>query len=286
MEEAEAAEADNLTIKRVIESNQPFFIGRIAGVELQIAHSMEYGKDYQQELEGLQTNAGIHTVNDASVREYTKQLLVAYDHCTMIAEWERTGTVFAFHGMGQELVTKRTPHIPKISALALEPYYFKDSWMSAIKGKRILIIHPFKKSIQKQSKQLPSLFPGRSWFEDCEITCVAPPVTLAGNHQGKDWQEHYSDFKKELTDLVQLQRFDVALVAAGGYGMLVADFLFTKLHTSVIYVGGALQIFFGIIGKRWFENKRILELVNDDWVRPHVSEKPSNCTRVEKGCYW
>ena len=30
---------DNLQIKRIIESNKPFFIGRIAGVELQTAYN-------------------------------------------------------------------------------------------------------------------------------------------------------------------------------------------------------------------------------------------------------
>jgi hypothetical protein len=279
-------DADNRTIKRLIESNQPFFIGRIAGVELQIAHHVMEGKNYLPELEGLEQNAGMYTKNDASVHEYVAQLVKTYDHCTVIAEWEKTGSVFAFHGMGQELITKRTPHIPKISALALEPYYCQDSWMSSLRGKRILIIHPFVDTIQKQIKKLALLFPGRSWFEDCEITCLSPPLTLAGNHQGKDWQEHYTTFVREVEQVVKAKSFDLALVAAGGYGMLVSDFLFTELHLSVMYVGGALQLFFGIIGKRWFDNKRILELVNDEWVRPGKVDKPTNCTRVEKGCYW
>jgi hypothetical protein len=55
---------------------------------------------------------------------------------------------------------------------------------------------------------------------------------------------------------------------------------------SVMYIGGALQLFFGVIGKRWFDNKDILKLVNDDWIRPDKGDKPDNFTRVEKGCYW
>ena len=53
-----------------------------------------------------------------------------------------------------------------------------------------------------------------------------------------------------------------------------------------MYIGGALQLFFGVIGKRWFDNKDILKLVNDDWLRPNKEDKPSNFTKVEKGCYW
>jgi len=275
-------EEDNLYIKRIIESNSPFFIGRIAGIELKVAYYIINNKeDYKKELEGLENNAGIYTKDNESVHEYAKELIESYTNCTLIGEWERTGQVFAYHGMGQELISEKTPKIPKINAIALEPYYFNNSWMPALKGKRILIIHPFIETIKKQTKQLSNLFPGKSWFENCEFVYLSPPVTLAGNHQGKDWQEHYNNF---LLELEQVGDFDISLVAAGGYGMIISNYIFTKKKKSVLYIGGALQLFFGIIGKRWFDNKKILELVNDDWVRPE--EKPVNYIKVEKGCYW
>ena len=68
--------------------------------------------------------------------------------------------------------------------------------------------------------------------------------------------------------------------------MLISDYLYTKMNISVLYIGGALQLFFGIIGKRWFTNKDILTLMNDEWVRPDLTDKPDNFTKVEKGCYW
>jgi hypothetical protein len=53
-----------------------------------------------------------------------------------------------------------------------------------------------------------------------------------------------------------------------------------------MYIGGALQLFFGVIGKRWFTNKEILALVNDHWIRPDASNQPPHYQKVEKGCYW
>jgi hypothetical protein len=268
--------SDNLYIKKWIETN-PFFIGRIAGCELKVV------KPNILDLKELENNAGIHIINDASLNTYTRKLLEAYDHCTVIAEWDQSGKVFAHTGIGQQFIANRTPKIPKIDALALEPYYFKDSWMSALKGKRLLIIHPFAKTFQKQVKNLKRIFPNREWFEDCTFQFIQPPVTLAGNHQGIDWQEHYRIF---IESLKKVEDFDIALVAAGGYGMLISDYIFTNLNRSVIYIGGALQIFFGVIGKRWFDNKDIMKLVNDEWVRPVKEDKPPNFTNVEKGCYW
>jgi hypothetical protein len=276
-------ERDNQFITNRINIGQPFFIGRIAGIELKIAYSLLYRRafDMVHEIKELENNAGIHIKNLDSLRVYVDQLVAAYDHCTAIAEWETTGAVFAITGDGQRLIAERTPTIPKIAAQSLEPYYVKPSWMPALSGKKVLIIHPFAKTIHQQVPLLPKLFPGREWFHQCTLSCIAPPLTLAGNHQHKDWQVHLDEFLVTIPE-----DFDVALVAAGGYGMLIADHIFTKMNRSVMYIGGALQLFFGIIGKRWFDNKEILALVNDDWIRPLSVDKPTNFSKVEKGCYW
>jgi hypothetical protein len=273
------AKKDNLYIKSVILENKPFFIGRIAGCELKVAFPNIL------DLNELENNAGIHCINNESLQVYKQKLLESYDHCTVIAEWDQTGKVFAHTGMGQKLISDRTPSIQKINALSLEPYYFdnNESWILALKGKKILIVHPFSKTFQKQVSNLNNIFPNRSWFEDCQFQFIQPPITLAGNHQGKDWQVHFNKFIESLSIIAD---FDIALVAAGGYGMLIADHIFTKLGKSVMYIGGALQILFGVIGKRWFENKDILKLVNDEWIRPDKLDKPDNFTKVEKGCYW
>jgi hypothetical protein len=276
---------DNLTIKRVIESNQPFFIGRIAGIELQTAYNLVEKNTMElsyNKIE-LENNAGIRVENHDSLTHYTTNLIQSYEHCTHIAEWDQKGDVFAITGKGQNMIAERTSHIPKLNALSLEPYYFEESWMTALKGKRILIIHPFVITIQKQVENLSALFPNRSWFEDCTFQLVKPPLTLAGNHQNKFWEEHY---KECIQSIKQCDTFDIALVAAGGYGMLLCDFIFKELGRSVLYIGGALQLFFGIIGKRWFTNKDILKLVNDEWIRPNKKDVPDNFKKVENGCYW
>jgi hypothetical protein len=273
---------DNLYIKEIIKENKPFFIGRIAGCELKVAYYFQQGIIID-ELKELENNAGIYNKDRESLKIYTKKLIESYDNCTIIAEWEQEGKVFEHTGSGQEFITKRTPKIPKIDARALEPYYFKDNWMPSLKGKKILIVHPFAKTLEKQTKNIKDIFPDMSWFENCNIDFIMPPLTLAGNHKNKDWQEHLSIFIEQLRTK---NEFDIALVAAGGYGMLIADYIFSKMNKSVMYIGGALQLFFGIIGKRWFDNKEILKLVNDYWIRPNIKDKPENFTRVEKGCYW
>lgn len=276
-----------LQIRKLIESNEPFFIGRIAGIELQLAyHHLQYTVT-SYHIKELEQNAGIYCESSESRKKYVEELLESYNDCSVIAEWDITGKVFQITGKGQQLISERTPTIPKIDALALEPYYFSEamSWMPALKGKRILVIHPFVETMKEQLTK--AVFPGRSWFEDCEFVFVKPPVTFAGNHQNTDWQQHSNQNKIQIDLAIQSnKKIDITLVAAGGYGMLLSHYLYKKHGISVMYIGGALQLFFGIIGKRWFDNKQVLQMVNDDWTRPSESEKPANHLVVERGCYW
>ena len=270
------------TIKKAIHDGTPFLMGRITDIELRTAFDLRHGNPIKQDQIDLENNAGIHLQNMLSLNTYVQRFIQAYEHCTHIAEWDKGGAMYQAVGHGQEWIAKRTPHIPKFDARNLEPYYFKDSWMSALKGKRILIVHPFASSFQKQISKFADLFPNRSWFEDCTFVFVKPPMTMAGNYGGKDWQEHMNEFLPQLQGV----EFDIALVAAGGYGMLIADHIYTNLKRSAIYIGGALQLFFGVIGKRWFDNKEILSHVNDHWIRPSHEERPLHHTKVERGCYW
>jgi hypothetical protein len=276
---------DDNIIKALIKSNKPFFIGRIAGCELELARiivELENSILIPHYVEQVEVNAGIYMKDNNSLLEYSRQLIHSYTKCSAIGIWERDGEVFKETGRAQKYIEDKTPKIPKLLAQSLEPYYTENSWMDELSGKKLLIIHPFVKSFSQQVTNMKHLFPNRHWFENCTFSFLEPPITLAGNHNGKDWQEHLDEFKEKLSEQ---KDFDIALVACGGYGMLVSEYIYEK-KKSVIYIGGALQLFFGVIGKRWCTDKKILSLVNDHWVRPSKDEKPPNYQKIEKGCYW
>lgn len=282
---------DDRLIHRLLSSSSPQMIGRIAGVELKVAYYVleQSHRITQQDLAELENNAGIHITSNESLKEYSTRCIEAYEACSAIGTWETSGKVYEVAGAGQDFIMRRTPHVPKISALSLEPYYLsptEPSWMTALKGKHILILHPFVHTIQQQLHRLKEVYPDRDWFEGSSFELIRPPFTLAGNHGNMDWKEHYEKCISVIREAYEKQPFDVALIGAGGYGMLFSHFLYKELQVSSLYIGGALQLFFGIIGKRWFTNKRVMALVNDTWTRPLTEDKPSEFQRVEKGCYW
>ena len=79
----------------------------------------------------------------------------------------------------------------------------------------------------------------------------------------------------------------MALLSCGGYANPIGSYIYEK-GKSAIYVGGVLQMYFGILGSRWEkERPDILKLFkNEHWTRPKASEKPKQCAKIEGGCYW
>ena len=82
------------------------------------------------------------------------------------------------------------------------------------------------------------------------------------------------------------QPFDVALMGCGGYGLPLAAYIRGNLSRSAIYVGGGLQLMFGITGSRWLGRADMKPLVNEFWVRPSASETPVNAIQFERASYF
>jgi len=86
---------------------------------------------------------------------------------------------------------------------------------------------------------------------------------------------------------VDFEYSQTVLVSCGGFGMIISDFIYSELNSSVMYIGGALQLFFGIIGNRWINHPTISKLMNDDtWINVLDSDKPKHIHLCEGGCYW
>ncbi len=84
--------------------------------------------------------------------------------------------------------------------------------------------------------------------------------------------------------------FDIALISAGAYSYPLALHA-KKMGKIGIHTGGGLQLFFGILGKRWEPKypettNYLSNYINGYWVRPSAEETPENSKMIENGCYW
>lgn len=163
-----------------------------------------------------------------------------------------------------------------------EPYYFSHPWTRALKGKRVVVIHPFAGTIESQYQKRQLLFENKEILPEFELRCVKAVQTLAGN---KCEHETWFDALEWMYQEAMKEEFDVALLGCGAYGLPLAVKI-KQVGKQAVHVGGSLQLFFGIKGNRWDNHEVIGSLYNEAWVRPSEMEMIKKADVVEGGCYW
>ena len=177
------------------------------------------------------------------------------------------------------------PNATLFELAAYEPFFHNVPWTLALEGKKVLVIHPYKQSITDQYKKKDTLF-NYPVLPAFELSCYVPFSTY--NEEWKKFENADGALKNMIAEVLQLE-FDIALIAAGPFGLPLGAAI-KRSGKQAIHIGGALQLFFGIIGKRW-ESPLMLhsKYFNANWKRPYPEEIPTDL-RVLKfsddGCYW
>ena len=283
-------------ISRKINVGENFIIPRIAGIENNYAvyaemmmRSGAISTDFQNYVNKtvgtMKNNAGIRLTGYDSIAKYSKLYMEAFDGCEMYTAWEPQGDVYRYIAQSHDYIREKYPGKTPLWAFALDIFHYIQSepWTLALRGKRVLIVSAFEESIQEKIPIRKEIY-GIDLFPDCEITTIRPPQTQ-GTEESQEFDVELSRFCERL-DAIR-DTYDVALVSAGGYGNLICSHIY-KSGKSAVYVGGVLQMYFGINGQRWIrERQDVLRIyMNGSWTRPKDVEKPKNYTNVEGSCYW
>lgn len=166
----------------------------------------------------------------------------------------------------------------------VEPYYMNNPWSKELEGKKVLVVHPFAETIKKQYANREHLFNNANVLPKFELITYRSVQTMGGGSDSekfKDWFEALNHMHKEIQNI----DYDIALIGCGSYGMPLS-IMIKEDGKQAIHMGGALQILFGIKGKRWDNHPTISKLYNEYWCRPSEEEKPKDYKNFEGGCYW
>ena len=232
----------------------------------------------------LKNNAGIQLSNIPSILKYATMYLNAFAGSDTYFEWDPTGRL-QFLKEHQEFINQKCNNKTKFWGYTLDVFHniYNNPWTRALKGKRLLIISPFINSMKEKLNILPQIY-GVDLFPECSFIFIKPPQTHASN-PANEFDIELDNFMNQIKKIKQ--HFDIALCSCGGYGNLVCYEIY-KLNKSAIYIGGVLQMYFGIYGKRWLQERPdILRLfINKHWTRPSKEETPDGYQNIEGGCYW
>ena len=256
-----------------------FFIGRLSGNETRLCGLIINNKKITNDLyKNMLYGAGILFKNKDDLNQYVNIYNTSVKNTTLLGVWD--GGMYNQAKEYYDFLNKIPTN--KICAHGLEPYYFmNEPTYKCIPHKKILIITSHKETTLGQLSKLDKIH-NKPIFENAEFYIYKPAQQNAGSHDSNSWLFHYNNMKRELADIKKTFDFDIALVSAGGFGMPLCNYIYTELNTSTIYVGGALQIFFGIIGARWLNNVHR----NEYWVKTLTIDRPLNTMLCEGGCYW
>ena len=270
----------------LIKSNKPFVISRLGSEIIPTLHFL-----YDNNLivpEYIVNNAGIYSKSESKIEDYLtyyKAYYNAIDKSDAIATFK-----ILSHISREEDFFVKKKNKQGLSYKVLEPFYSimenDIPWTHLLKDKKVLVISPFVVSFIKQLNNNFKMFKNQYIFLPGQRFIFYKSFnTSSHNYIHNNWIETFSIMCSEIEKL----EFDIALISCGGYGMPICDFIKDKLNKSSIYIGGGMQLLFGVIGRRWDNDENIQKIIKENecvFIRPSEDEIIKNSSNVEGGCYW
>jgi len=267
-------------------SGEPFLAGRYGLTEASVCwwkgmRGKVLGKPIRSQLTW---GVGVYPTTPAMIDELISHQMWAASHADGIVRWG-SGKVH-----GEDLLLEHTTKDdvaflpPEVNFAFLQ---LERPWTQHLAGKRVLVVHPFVTTIMEQYwEKREKLFDNPSILPELDNLTVMDGIqSIGGTGPHNNWVESLDIMSDAIRILVRDDVFDVALIACGGYGFPLAARC--KLAGKpAIHLGGALQLLFGIKGRRFDKNPVVTPFYNDHWVRPRESERPKGWENVENGCYW
>lgn len=274
-------------IINLLSLNKKFMITRVGvGNETNVAFFTDTLQSIDSKmLVSLSNNAGIYNITPDNLLKYAQLYINAIKESNALATFNNTMIFQQEHFINNY-------KLDVLYSRVLEPFYCCleniKPWTQHLQGKKVLIVNPFVKSFKKQLKEGFQIFKDSNkklFMDNQEFVFYKSYNTAAGNSIHKDWEETYDIMCKDISKL----DFDIALLGCGGYGLPLCNFIYKEMNKSAIYVGGGLQLLFGVMGKRWDDIQMWMDIIKENdskFIRPSINEQIPNKQRIEGGCYW
>lgn len=230
----------------------------------------------QRLLEWLHRDAGFFPPNMAAAEQFAELMLRDIPLVDLLGSWLPR----------ERLFETELRFAKRVQLELLNPYFASEPWTRALKGRKILVVHPFAQTISAQYRRREYLF-DNDLLPDFELKTLKAVQSIAG--QCTPFGSWF-DALHFMMDAMDREDYDVALIGCGAYGFPLAAHA-KRRGRKAFHLGGSLQLLFGIRGRRWEDPEyngvyNYAKLMNPYWVRPGENETPSRSSEVEGGCYW
>ncbi len=138
----------------------PFLFARCGATEMRTVADWQQNKGHfadrtRQEIRAL---SGVFPTDDDTLGRFCERYVACAQSADLLALWD----------VGAEREVIRGCRGTTFAKLrALEPYYHQNPWSSALAGKKVLVVHPFKDTILRQYSRREALFPAPKFCRNC-----------------------------------------------------------------------------------------------------------------------
>lgn len=272
----------NDAIIRILDAGQPASVGKMGSVELDMVRAYlskipTESQKWKHRMNRLNVCPGIFPEETYLVKEYCEAFLNALTDLDILGVW--------FNAEESKVAHKYCTKALIANYHGVEPFDVYNPWTRHLEGKNVLVIHPFKDSIKTQYAKRELVWGERKILPDFNLMQIKMPLSKAiVSSKYETWKEQLDDLKGQMDGF----DYDVALVGAGGYSLLLTQF--AKANGKIgIHLGGSTQVLFGVYGSRWLSDPNACKLFNEHWTRPLPEETPPPERFAEvRGdvCYW
>lgn len=277
-----SAQDANEILKRAIADGEPYMFGRYGSTEINcvteylLAQKGIVDVINLRRLEIACFHNGLFPLDDETVSKFAR-LMIESSH-----QVDLYGT-FRMIMEGYYIKKYMKPDVTLSHLYMMDFWLYDEPFTHALKGKKVLVIHPLAETIQSQYKKRELLFANPNVLPEFELKTLKAVQTVAGQRDERfaDW---FAAFDYMVNEALKID-FDVAIIGCGAYGFPLAARL-KQAGKVTIHMGGVTQMLFGIKGARWDIHPEASKLYNEHWVRPNKEDVPEKAEGVEDRCYW
>ena len=233
----------------------------------------------------LHIHNGIYPLDTLVIENFCKYYIETLKKCTYIGCWDK-GYIPELYLIEKYCKNKAVDKPYNSGHEGSTIWFDKNNWYEKLRDKKILIVSSHSESMKNQwmSNNLFKSHNKNTKNEETgiELAFVKPPMSACGLSPNASWIESLDIFKNDIDSRLDGFDLDLALISCGGYSAPICNYIYSKYNKSVFYIGGALQLYFSIIGNRWIKQPYI----NEYWIKLNQDEIPSNSKLIENGCYF
>lgn len=269
-------------IEDKIKNNKPFMMARVGNTELWVV------KEYLQKQKGLiddynefwvdylLNTSGFFTKKDVKddIDRFAIKHIDAIKNCDFNLCY---GNSELADGLKMTLDNLQKKSYNFDWELLTNP--FNNSWFKLLNNKKVLVISPYSKSIEKQYKNIRKIY--NYDYPDFELITYQSYETQLDNDLG--YESYFEVLDKMIDDISKID-FDISFVCCGAYGYILSSYI-KNMGKSSIELCSYLPNWFGIKIKRYCTKLSVNKYWNENWIFP-IENPIKKSEKIEESCYW